>query len=323
MCFRKSKLPRKSGIMDRTSRCSSCTSVITGDQNQSGSCFCNTRCNRSDTGFRYQFDRNSCILVCIFTVIDQLCQIFDRVNIVMRRRWDQSHTRRRMSGFCYPRVNLSPRQMSTFSRFCSLRHLDLDFFCADKISACNTKTSTGNLFDRRASVGSKALDILSAFTGVWLTVQCIHCKGKGFVCFLWNWSVRHCTGLKSGHDRIHTLYFWKRNSFLWIIEVHLSTECDSFGFFINHLRVLLEHFIIPASCGLLEHMDRSRVVQMLFTTALRLVLSHTVQRQIYGKSQRIKGLGMPCHIIFCNFFQSDTTDTADSSGEIFFNEFRF
>ena len=70
-------------------------------------------------------------------------------------------------------------------------------------------------------------------------------------------------------------------------------------------------------------MDRSRVVQMLFTTALRLVLSHTVQRQIYGKSQRIKGLGMSCHIIFCNFFQSDTTDTADSSGEIFFNEFRF
>ena len=86
MCFRKSKLPRKSGIMDRTSRCCSCTSVITGDQNQSGPSFCNTSCNRSDTGFRYQFDRNSCILVCIFTVIDQLCQIFDRVNIVMRRR---------------------------------------------------------------------------------------------------------------------------------------------------------------------------------------------------------------------------------------------
>ena len=77
MGFCKSELPRKSGIVDGTSWCSSGTSVITGDQHDLCSCFCNTGCNRSDTCFRYQFYGNSRIFVCILQIVDQFCQILD------------------------------------------------------------------------------------------------------------------------------------------------------------------------------------------------------------------------------------------------------
>ena len=70
-------VPTEDGIVDGTSWCSSGTSVITGDQHDLCSCFCNTGCNRSDTCFRYQFYGNSRIFVCILQIVDQFCQILD------------------------------------------------------------------------------------------------------------------------------------------------------------------------------------------------------------------------------------------------------
>ena len=84
MCFRKSKLPRKSCIVDRTLSRRSGSSIISRDQDQSGSCFCDSGCDSSNTCFRYKFYGNPCVFICIFTVINELCQILDRVNIVMR-----------------------------------------------------------------------------------------------------------------------------------------------------------------------------------------------------------------------------------------------
>ena len=49
MSFRKSQFPWKSRIMDRTSRRRTGSSVITGDQDQPCTCFCNTGSNGTDT----------------------------------------------------------------------------------------------------------------------------------------------------------------------------------------------------------------------------------------------------------------------------------
>ena len=47
---------------------------------------CNTGCYGSHTCFRYQLDGDSCSGVGVLQVVDQLCQILDGVDIVMRRR---------------------------------------------------------------------------------------------------------------------------------------------------------------------------------------------------------------------------------------------
>ena len=147
MCFRKSKLPGKSCIMDGASRSSSCTSVIAGNQNNLCASLCNTSCYSAHTSLRNQFYGNICIFVCIFQVIDQLCQLLNGIDVMMGRRGDQADTRGGMTGFCNPRVNLLCRKVSAFTWLCALCHFDLDFFCRYQIAAGNAKTSAGYLLD--------------------------------------------------------------------------------------------------------------------------------------------------------------------------------
>src|SRR5690606_40602010 len=71
----------------------------------------------------------------------------------------------------YPFIYLMPRKLTTFTRFCSLCHLDLQFVCIGQIVACDTKTSGGYLLDGRAfpvAVGSlfEANFIFTTFTAV-------------------------------------------------------------------------------------------------------------------------------------------------------------
>ncbi len=74
------------------------------------------------------------------------------INIVMWWRGDQAYTWCGMTCFCNPRIYFLCRKMSAFTRFCTLCHLDLDFSCRYQITAGNTETSTGYLFDRGTSV---------------------------------------------------------------------------------------------------------------------------------------------------------------------------
>ena len=94
-------------------------------------------------------------------------------------------------------------------------------------------------------------------------------------------TIRHRSGLKSGHNRIHTFYLIKRYTLLRVVEFHLSTQIDFLSFFIHHLRVLLEHIIIAASCSLLQHMNGLWIVEMFFSTALCFMFSLTVQGHIH------------------------------------------
>ena len=72
-------------MMDGICRSSARTTIITGDQNNLCARLCNTSSNRADTSFGYKLYGDTCICICIFTIIDQLCQILDRIDIVMWR----------------------------------------------------------------------------------------------------------------------------------------------------------------------------------------------------------------------------------------------
>ena len=56
-----------------------------------GFCYAGSDC--TNTCFRYQFYGNSGIGICTFQVVNQLCQILNRVNIMMRRRRNEGYTR--------------------------------------------------------------------------------------------------------------------------------------------------------------------------------------------------------------------------------------
>ena len=86
VCFCQTQFPRQTCIVNGAARSRTGTAVITGNQDDSCTSLGNAGCNGADTGFRNQLHGDTSLFVGIFQVVDQLCQIFDRVNIVVRRR---------------------------------------------------------------------------------------------------------------------------------------------------------------------------------------------------------------------------------------------
>lgn len=74
-------------------------------------------------------------------VMDQLRQVFDRVDVVMRRRADQGDARLGSSQLGDVTVDLSPRQLSPFTRLGPLRHLDLQLLGGGEIPCRHSKST--------------------------------------------------------------------------------------------------------------------------------------------------------------------------------------
>ena len=75
---------------------------------------------------------------------------------MVRRRRDQAHAGGGVADRGNPRIHLRAGQLTAFARFCTLRHLDLNFFGVDQVFAGDAKTAGGNLLDlalARVAVG--------------------------------------------------------------------------------------------------------------------------------------------------------------------------
>ena len=121
------------------------------DQNYVGFSLGYSGGNSADANLADQLHVNSSGTVGALKVEDQLLQVFDRVDVVVRRRRNQSDTGGGVSGAGNPRVNLVRRKLTTLARFGSLGHLDLDVVGVGQIHRCNTEASRGNLLDGRAT----------------------------------------------------------------------------------------------------------------------------------------------------------------------------
>ncbi len=91
--FRNTEFHGQSGIFDGTGRTGPGSSFTSADGNAVGMCFGNTGGNSSDSFFRNQFYIDPGPRVGAFQVKDQLGQVFDGIDIVMRRRGYQGYTR--------------------------------------------------------------------------------------------------------------------------------------------------------------------------------------------------------------------------------------
>ena len=176
MGFGQTQFPRQTGIVDRTAGSCTGTAVITGDQDDTCASLGNTGSDCSDTGLRYQLYRDSGLLVGILQIIDQLCQVLNGVDIVVRRRRNQCHTGCGMSCLGNPRIHFLCRKMTALARLCALCHLDLDFLGGSQILGGNTEPSGSHLLDGRALIHStagsdNAFQIFTALTAVGLTAD--------------------------------------------------------------------------------------------------------------------------------------------------------
>ena len=162
--------------------------------------------DRAYAHFRYELNANTGSAVSIFEIVNQLGEVFDGVDVMVRRWRNQTYPRGGVADFGDPRIDFLARKLTAFPWFCTLRHFDLNLFCLGEIEASHTKTSRGNLFDG-AIFGIAllvcpciAIGIFAAFACVGFTANAIHGDRKGFVSFLRNRTIAHCPSFEAAQN---------------------------------------------------------------------------------------------------------------------------
>src|SRR5690606_17324127 len=161
------ELPRATGVLDRRQGRGAGAAVVAGDQHDVGVRLRHTRGHRADTDLGDQLHVDAGRRVGVLQVVDQLRQVLDRVDVVVRWRRDEADTRRRVPGLADPRVDLGAGQLTALTRLGALRHLDLDVVGVDQILRRDPEPTRRDLLDRRTPFGVvEPARILAALTGV-------------------------------------------------------------------------------------------------------------------------------------------------------------
>ena len=91
------------------------------------------RGNGAHADFGHQLHADARIAIGVLEIVDQLGQVFDRIDVVVRRRRNQAHARGGVPRLGDPRIHLGAGQLAAFAGLGALRHLDLQFLRAHQV----------------------------------------------------------------------------------------------------------------------------------------------------------------------------------------------
>ncbi|SVK54175.1 Uncharacterised protein [Acinetobacter baumannii] len=172
--FHQAQFPWAAGIFHRGQRAGAGAAVVTGDGDQIGIGFRHAGGDGADARLGHQFHRDHRLRVDLLQIEDQLRQIFDRIDVVVRRRGDQRHARHRVTQSGDVRGDFVARQLAAFARLGALRHFNLDHVGVHQVGRRDAEAAGGHLFDARHFVGAVARRIFAAFAGVGEAAEAVH-----------------------------------------------------------------------------------------------------------------------------------------------------
>ena len=94
-----------------------CATVMPTDEDVIGMRFRDTRCNCAHADTRDQFNADKCLGVDLVKIVDQLCDVFNAINVVMRWRRDKRYMRRCVSQARNKGRHFTRRELPALPRF--------------------------------------------------------------------------------------------------------------------------------------------------------------------------------------------------------------
>ena len=172
-------LPRAAGMLDRGQRRGAGAALVAGDGDVVGARLGDAGGDRADADLGDELDRDVARRVDVLQVEDELRQILDRIDVVVRRRRDQADARRRVAHLGDGLVDLVAGKLAAFAGLGALRHLDLHHVGVDEVLRGDAEAARGHLLDRRAhriAVRQRleAVGFLAALAGVRLAADPVH-----------------------------------------------------------------------------------------------------------------------------------------------------
>src|SRR5690606_37577762 len=255
--------PRAAGVGERGQRRSARAAFVAGDSHVIGARLGNARRDRADADFGHQLDRDARRRVHVLQIVNQLRQILDRVDVVVRRRRDQADTRGRVPGGADRLVDLVAGKLAAFAGLRALGHLDLDVVGVDQVLCRDAEAPRGDLLDRRAhrvAVGERleALRVFAAFAGVRLAADAVHRQRQRRVRLPRDRAVAHRPGGEALDDFRGRLDLFERYGLVGLLELHQAADrqqpfrllVDRAGELFVVLEVVAAHRVLEVGNGL-------------------------------------------------------------------------
>ncbi len=209
--FRKAQLPGEPRMLDAREARSARAAVVARDENVVRLRLCDARRHNANSDLGHEFHRHARARVRALQVVDQLLQVLDRVDVVVRRRRDEAHAGRRVARARNRDAHLVSGQLPAFPGLRALRHLDLDLVRIAQVVRCHAEPARRHLRDCGAhrvarSAAPRPRNVLAALSSVRFPAQPVHRNRQSRVRLHRDRPVRHCARHKPPHDlrpRLH------------------------------------------------------------------------------------------------------------------------
>ena len=267
----------RAGVLQRVERRGAGAAVVAGDEHDVGLRLRHAGRHRAHPDLGDQLHVHPRLRVGVLQVVDELLEVLDRVDVVVRRRRDQADARRGVPGLGDPRVHLAAGQLAALAGLGALGHLDLQVVGVGEVLRGDAEATRRHLLDGAAPLRVvEALGVLAALAGVRLAAEAVHGDGERLVRLHRDRAVAHRAGGEALDDLAHRLDLVDRHRRRAspVLEPEQAAERGELaGLVVDAGRVLLEDVVALRARGVLELEHRLRVEEVVLALAAPLVLA--------------------------------------------------
>src|ERR1700691_6121767 len=211
--FAQANFPGQAGIFDRSERRRAGADLEARDGDDVRAGFRDSGGGDSDTRAGDEFHADARGGIDGAQIVNELGQIFDAVNVVVRRRRNQGHAGDGVAYASDEGCDFQGGKLAAFAGFRTLRHFDFEFVGANEIFRGDAEARGGNLFHAVARFGLEAVHIgvFAALAGVAASAEAIHGDRKSADGFGAERAERHGLGAEALQNRGVGLDFIERN----------------------------------------------------------------------------------------------------------------
>ncbi len=279
-------LPGRAGIFDRGLRRGAGAADMAGDQDHVGLGLGDAGGDGADAGLGDQLHADPGVGVDLLQVVDELGQVLDRVDVVVRRRRDQGDAGRGVAQAGDLERDLEARQLAALAGLGTLGDLDLELLGGVEIFGGDAEAARGHLLDRRVgvvAVGARveALLALAALAAVGPRADPVHGDGQGLVRLGREGAQRHAGRDEALPDLGDALDLVERHRRQLAVEVEQVADRDRV-LRLQHRRVLLEGVVAVAGDRVLELVDHLGFERVGLAAAAVAVEAADGQRRLGG-----------------------------------------
>ena len=306
-------------------RCSR-AALGTADDDEVGLGLGHTGGNSAHSAFGHELNADGCLGVDVLQVEDELCKVFDGVDVVVGWRRDERDAGNAMARTGNHFVHLEARQLSALAGLGALSHLDLYLFGVYQVFGGHAETSRCHLLGlagERDAVdgGVEALVVFASLTGVAAGSQFVHGQADGLVGLFGKGTEAHGTHHKVLHDAFHGFHL--RDVDGVALEVEEVADEDGRVFLVGQSGKLFVFLVVAGAGGQLQGGDGLGVPGVADAVFTPVELSEVGQERsgvAAGLTTVFGCLFLEGQGIAGNGFQSDAADGADAGAEIGFQQ---